>query len=262
MERSTRISLPGIEEFNPTTARPIIPSDDHICRYTRPRNGFIQIRHSMIVTIEMKAADTISIEAGCYLTGMGKAEINKMLEEDPEVMPTLDYNKLVVGLEVWVPEYEQHQHLDHSDGNRLESIQSPSNSVRREDNAEVSVVEEYQPVLNDATSSAVDNSTSSELFHDAYSDIVEPSFSCKPTPMGINPDQRVIPSSPPPAYAFDNISRPTDPDLEPVLNLSALGPSESLLDLENLVRTIPKRPPQNIALLEDAIFEAMNESFY
>ncbi|KAI8897621.1 hypothetical protein BC833DRAFT_592960 [Globomyces pollinis-pini] len=107
VEREVYIQLPGVGGFSPTTARPIIPSDDHICHQIRPRQAFLQVRHTISVTIDLFGADSICIEAGCYLFNIGKVECERLLEHEQDIVPTLDYNKVVGPLEVWVPEYQE-----------------------------------------------------------------------------------------------------------------------------------------------------------
>ncbi|KAJ3307434.1 hypothetical protein HDV03_000082 [Kappamyces sp. JEL0829] len=270
VERSAKITIPGTGDFNPTTARPVIPADDHICKFTRPRDGFIQIRHSIVVTIELKASDTISIEAGCYLSGLGKADIQKMLDEDPEVMPTLDYNK-VVGIECWVPEYTETQEVDPSDlPSASEATDTKSLHSCLEDGERGCAASSFGQ-----SSMAESSNDDGEQYQDACSRVGEPSHSSGPTPYGtprrsLQSIEIPIPASPPPDYAFDDTARVVDPDLEPVLKtLTELSErQDSLLDLNQsteLLRDIhPTNPPRasQDSTLNLALAEAMDESLF
>lgn len=54
----------------------------------------------------MVNAETLTIESGCYLLSIGRKDIFKVLDTDPEIMPSFDYER-VVGLEEWVPTYTE-----------------------------------------------------------------------------------------------------------------------------------------------------------
>ncbi len=96
-----------MKDFHPSTPNFVYPSDDHICRNIRPRKAYISVRHAICVHIEIKGADSISIEAGCYLAAVGKLDCQNLLKTDIDIVPSLDYNKITGGIEVWVPEYTE-----------------------------------------------------------------------------------------------------------------------------------------------------------
>eukprot|EP00842_Homolaphlyctis_polyrhiza_P001988 jgi/Hompol1/2790/HPOL_000382-RA len=104
VETEAMLRIPPLGSFTPTTPKLIIPDDDHICKKVRPRKALIQVRHSIQVTLDFIGADRITIESGVYLLPVGHDECARILEEDPEILPSLDYDK-IVGIEVWVPEY-------------------------------------------------------------------------------------------------------------------------------------------------------------
>jgi hypothetical protein len=107
VERSGELEIPDLKDFNPSTARPLQPVNDNVCDYLRPRKAFVSIRHTITCVIEMRGADTISIESGCYLAGISAKDCFKLLDTDPSVVPTLDYQKFsgISELDHWVPEY-------------------------------------------------------------------------------------------------------------------------------------------------------------
>nr|KAJ3422245.1 hypothetical protein HK105_000535 [Polyrhizophydium stewartii] len=106
VENATILHVPALGGFAPSTAKPIIPDDDHICKKIRPRKALLQVRHSVQVSIEFIGAEKMSIESGVYLLPVGHDECVRVLDEDPEILPNLDYDK-IVGIEVWVPEYSE-----------------------------------------------------------------------------------------------------------------------------------------------------------
>ncbi|KAJ1327345.1 hypothetical protein BSLG_010687 [Batrachochytrium salamandrivorans] len=84
VENEYTLHVPSLGGFTPSTAKPVIPTDDYICRKPNPRDAILQ--------------------SGAYLLSVGHDECARVLDEHPEILPPLDYDK-IVGVEIWVPEY-------------------------------------------------------------------------------------------------------------------------------------------------------------
>ncbi|RKO90318.1 hypothetical protein BDK51DRAFT_38282 [Blyttiomyces helicus] len=102
-ESETTLRLPGVGGFAPTT--PKIATLPPAPPTGTPIPAFMEVRHSLQVTIEFVGADKLVMESGCILASIGRADAGALLEMDPELVPPLDYDKIVGG-DVWVPVYE------------------------------------------------------------------------------------------------------------------------------------------------------------
>ncbi|KAJ3256856.1 hypothetical protein HK103_005100 [Boothiomyces macroporosus] len=243
-EHEAYIQLPSYGGFVPTTARPIIPSDDHICREIRPRAAFVQVRHVISVCIELRFADRITIDGGCYLADVGKKECELMLEKEVEIMPTLDYNK-VIGLEVWVPEYqEKDEYLkdqvtlteraenddtesDYSESPPYQAPIVPGKCPTIEYPSESSSLDSSSGLdTNSFKSSGLDTSEDETLSRQANAPHSRPDT----PPLPVHP----IPHTPPPNYSTALLDPSSaiiqDPHLIPVLN-QASSNSPSMYDI-------------------------------
>jgi hypothetical protein len=104
-QAETELKIPATGSFCPTSPKFAYPPDDHICKHNK-RPPLARIFHSVKLQIDLINAEPITIDSGCYLLSVGRKEILKVLDTDPEIMPPLDYER-VVGLEVWVPTYNE-----------------------------------------------------------------------------------------------------------------------------------------------------------
>jgi hypothetical protein len=64
----------------------------------------LEIRHSVRITIELYGADKLTLESPIIISCIGKKECEEILEECPEIVPALDYER-AMGTDIWVPEY-------------------------------------------------------------------------------------------------------------------------------------------------------------
>ncbi|KAJ3307205.1 hypothetical protein HDU76_004673 [Blyttiomyces sp. JEL0837] len=65
----------------------------------------MEIKHSFQVRLEFKNVEKPIIhECYCTLTSVGRADCEVLLDDYPELMPSLDYDKLF-GNDVWLPQY-------------------------------------------------------------------------------------------------------------------------------------------------------------
>jgi hypothetical protein len=64
----------------------------------------MNIRHVYKVTIHLLNYESTTVEAGCYVSAVNKKSCERLFLTDPEILPSLDYDKLI-GIENWVPEY-------------------------------------------------------------------------------------------------------------------------------------------------------------
>jgi hypothetical protein len=87
----------------------------------------------------MLNCDNISVEAGCYISNVSKNECDQLMKEEPDILPTLDYDKLI-GLEVWVPEYippddpkgkKPLRYDENTSTENISSLDTPSTPVTR-----------------------------------------------------------------------------------------------------------------------------------
>ncbi|KAI8914795.1 hypothetical protein DFJ77DRAFT_34609 [Powellomyces hirtus] len=108
-ESETSLKIPDVGSFAPTTAKitqpPPVPPDGE----SLPAH--VEVRHSLQVTIEFIGADKLVMESGCVLSSVGREDCGKLLDHDPEIAPALDYDKIVGGADVWVPEYTEEDEL-------------------------------------------------------------------------------------------------------------------------------------------------------
>jgi hypothetical protein len=110
VQRTVDIEMPELGVFAPSTGRILIPPDDHICKNVRPRAAFCQVRHVVQVTVELLYGESITVDANLYLSSVSKKKCLELLENEGEVLPSLDYEKLI-GLQEWVPEYHKEDPL-------------------------------------------------------------------------------------------------------------------------------------------------------
>ena len=101
IERSIKLRLPDTVNFD--VPRPLPPKNDNICRGTT-RGAFVMIRHTFVVTIGVWGGSDIKLEAICYVSQTNKKECLCILQDEPEILPNLDYERNI-GLEDWVPAY-------------------------------------------------------------------------------------------------------------------------------------------------------------
>lgn len=100
---SALLHTPAERDFVPTTPKMYIPPDDHICK-GNVRPLLIQIRHSIRITIRLIGGENLLLETGCYMLPFTLKKCHNLIEQEPLIMPTIDYEK-EIGLEVWVPAY-------------------------------------------------------------------------------------------------------------------------------------------------------------
>ncbi|KAI8823183.1 uncharacterized protein EV422DRAFT_566041 [Fimicolochytrium jonesii] len=105
-ESETMLHIPSTGGFAPTTAKPLPPTP--IPPHNLPPPAHIETRHSLQVSIDFYGADKLVMESGCVLASVGREECGRVVDEDPEIVPVLDYEK-VVGVELWVPEYRERE---------------------------------------------------------------------------------------------------------------------------------------------------------
>ncbi|KAJ8328346.1 hypothetical protein O5D80_003704 [Batrachochytrium dendrobatidis] len=193
VENETTLYIPSLGGFTATTAKPVIPSENYICQKLNPREAILQVRHSVHVTIDFIEAERISIESGVYLLSVGHEECAYVLDNHPEILPTLDYDK-IVGIETWVPEYSaQDQVFMDSCSSLLHSQQHDSDSYSSHS---------FHPVVPERSHSI--DTTHSLLPHrqsDAQSIISDDMYSTDTDLYGdSNPSRNMIPDSPTPRY--------------------------------------------------------------
>ena len=292
VERSGVLQIPSLEDFNPSTARPLPPANDHICRYERPRKAFVAIRHTITCMIEMRGSDTISIEAGCYLAGVGLRDCVKMLNTDSDVLPTLDYQKMsgISELDHWVPHYYDNQDLKVQEGDSFHAAKDfPRDGALDPDAIEVTPkVESLQekiiskivlePAFNEnalapqkrlviETGAAGGSkgdfsdeaSISTKETHKSYNSTAASRVLVSPLDNYLEEEAQDFPAELPPDYYHDDSS--VAPRLRyPLRNTANL----EVLDLTlryNLKETKAATKPDRFDL-EDAIFEAMDSTFF
>jgi hypothetical protein len=101
----TSVRIPPLSAFCPTTPKIVIPVDDFICKNNQ-RPLLVQFRHSFTIQIDIIGAEPVVLTSGCYLISTGLKVCDRLLQDDIEIMPCMDYEK-IIGLEVWVPEYHE-----------------------------------------------------------------------------------------------------------------------------------------------------------
>ncbi|KAJ3157791.1 hypothetical protein HDU89_000170 [Geranomyces variabilis] len=109
-ESEMLLKIPPAGSFAPTTAKiaqpPPVPYN-----YGADLPALVEVRHTLQVTIEFTGADKLVMESGCVLASVGREDCGRMLDRDPEIAPPLDYDKIVGGADVWVPEYAERDEL-------------------------------------------------------------------------------------------------------------------------------------------------------
>ncbi|KAI9203587.1 uncharacterized protein BJ171DRAFT_137120 [Polychytrium aggregatum] len=130
-ETEVVLRIPSRGGFYPTTPRSNEePLPDHDIQ-TGQTPARIDVKHSIQITIELEGAEKIVVECGCCLTSVGKKECAALLESEPHLVPTLDYDK-VVGGEVWHPPYSEHQSdFDIAAAAAAAALPDPRNSQTR-----------------------------------------------------------------------------------------------------------------------------------
>ncbi|KAI9017842.1 hypothetical protein BC832DRAFT_537064 [Gaertneriomyces semiglobifer] len=103
-ESEITLRIPELGSFSPTTAKPPLPPP--VPENSAPLPAHIEVRHTLQVAIEFIGADKLVMESVCVLSSVSQTDIAALLDTDAEVVPGLDYEK-VVGKEVWVPEYSR-----------------------------------------------------------------------------------------------------------------------------------------------------------
>ena len=101
IEREVNIQIPL--DVKPDFPRPPLSLTDDVCPGLT-RGAFIMIRHSYILTIGIWGGNDLKLEAICYISPTTKKECIELLEQQPDIMPNLDYDRNI-GLENWVPDY-------------------------------------------------------------------------------------------------------------------------------------------------------------
>ncbi|KAJ3016647.1 hypothetical protein HKX48_003924 [Thoreauomyces humboldtii] len=99
-ESETVLRIPSVGGYAPTTAKIQIPPFVPVGQLP----AHVEVRHSLQVTIEFIGADKLVMESGCILSSVGRDDCGELLESSPELVPPLDYDKIVGG-DMWVPEY-------------------------------------------------------------------------------------------------------------------------------------------------------------
>jgi hypothetical protein len=154
VDRTVNIEMPDLGVFAPSTGRILIPPDDNVCKNVRPRAAFCQIRHIVQVTVELLYGESITVDANIYLSSISKKRCLELLETEGEVLPSLDYEKLI-GLQEWVPEYHREDPLGVTLDPELVKETFAANS--------------QEDLFESARGSLV-----SEVFHECVRDQVEP----------------------------------------------------------------------------------------
>lgn len=67
----------------------------------------LEIRHAVRITVELYGADKVTMESPIIVSCVSKKECEEILEECPDIVPALDYERCM-GADIWVPEYQEH----------------------------------------------------------------------------------------------------------------------------------------------------------
>ncbi|KAI8834152.1 hypothetical protein BC829DRAFT_72788 [Chytridium lagenaria] len=210
VERDVELKVPSRGNFI-ASSRPGDPSLIIPMRQQGPP-AHVEIKHTLQVRIELSVIHkTVVMECGCVMASVGREECEKLLDESPEVMPTLDYDK-IFGNDVWVPPYEvddpilldlrrdeEQQRKEEEEACEKElEVDTPSDDdVQDDDDDEVHL----RPQNAGSTSSAVSIAPSSLLSPqsmeeaDPHGGSVSSSFSAPQPPSSLLP--RLSPSPPP-----------------------------------------------------------------
>jgi hypothetical protein len=178
----------------------------------------VRIFHNVKFVIDLVGAESLVIEAGCYLLSVGRKDIFNVLDSDPELMPCLDYER-VVGLEEWVPTYTK-------DDNFLKNIDTstyviPSNP---ESGLKINTKDFDKMSINNPNSSNTTPEYDIAVSHPTTTSNEDPIFYPQLSPNGGEAPRNLIelfpPLQPPAFYSFSQI----EPD-----NSSPHGPLNELL---------------------------------
>ncbi|KAJ3088879.1 hypothetical protein HK102_007728, partial [Quaeritorhiza haematococci] len=103
-EAEAILRLPAqLGRFCPSSPKPLEPPPTH--RYDEAPPAVVEVRHVVRVDVEFEGpAEKLAFECGLVLASIGKRDCYKLLDEVTEIVPTLDYDK-VVGGETWIPQY-------------------------------------------------------------------------------------------------------------------------------------------------------------
>jgi hypothetical protein len=109
-ESLAKLEIPPLGQFQPSTFKYDPDADLTYMRWPNHSSivvePLIEVRHSIQVKIDFFGHDRILMESGVILSSVSRTECEAILDLYPEIVPALDYEK-VVGTEVWVPEYTE-----------------------------------------------------------------------------------------------------------------------------------------------------------
>lgn len=109
-ESLAKLHIPPLGQFQPSTFKYDPDADLTYMRWPNHSSiviePLLEIRHSIQVKIEFFGHDRILMESGVILSSVSRTECEAILDLYPEIVPALDYEK-VVGTEIWVPEYTE-----------------------------------------------------------------------------------------------------------------------------------------------------------
>jgi hypothetical protein len=164
----------------------------------------VRIFHNVKLVIDLVNAESIVIEAGCYLLSVGRKDIFNVLDSDPDLMPCLDYER-VVGLEEWVPTYTK-------DDNFLKNIDKgacviPSTS---ESGLKINTKDFNKISINNTASSNTTPEYDIAVSHPTTTSDEDPIFDpYRVAPNGVEAPRNLIelfpPLQPPTFYSFSQI---------------------------------------------------------
>ncbi|KAI8804358.1 hypothetical protein BJ742DRAFT_453673 [Cladochytrium replicatum] len=106
-EEEVLIKIPPRGSFTPTLNKPV---DAYRTPLHLTPPAHVEVKHSMQVVIELTDTSPVHLECGCILASVGQDDCIRVLEETPEIMPRLDYDK-VTGGEAWIPAYAKNDPL-------------------------------------------------------------------------------------------------------------------------------------------------------
>ncbi|KAJ1554477.1 hypothetical protein HK096_003365, partial [Nowakowskiella sp. JEL0078] len=109
-ENHVDIQIPKCGAFTPTINKILDPLRNNIS----PTPSQVEVKHSIQIIVELSRRfedDTdeypnVNLECGCVLVSCGKEDLDAVMEDFPEIMPKLDYEK-VTGGEAYIPKYEE-----------------------------------------------------------------------------------------------------------------------------------------------------------
>ena len=122
-ENQIEITLPSRGGFLPSTFK--YDPDSHYCyfkKWPHVKSSFsdplFEIRHFIQFRVDLDKSDPVKLEAPVILCGVNTNDCLKLLDESTDMMPALDYEK-VVGKDVWVPTYTAKDPLLHNEWEAL-----------------------------------------------------------------------------------------------------------------------------------------------